>query len=951
MEHNMDKLLQSALTPDNMPEERLNRQIMHKAKEKRHTASRTRENKLYSAGSSTPSRIRSIFPTALAAACILAIFTITLSAVIRNADPILLSGETQPDYPTQSAPTEQTELPEETNPKESSIVKKLDAESSTAEERYKINIFLSNFSEQLFNAGSDTAFTSDTIAPDQLISFAYRWYMLNTEKSLEIIDGSYAILTFDQVNYALDRYFGLTLSDDDFANSRFEIRNQKIVMPFGSGESYPNFSVASEITEIGKGTYQVRFKIYSLIDAMSGGNKVTGKEWYCLTEGEASQSSALEYHSSGYAIVKPYKENGIDSYQLITYCLEGQLDISVDSELQKPLKPGKLGEYVTVDSNNNPIPSSNGTLFGFQDRLTYISTLWIGCEEFYVHANASSTLESQIGKSYSAFNLTGSSRDSTWCEGAEGSGIGEYVEIQQMYLGSGDDTLTFSEICIVNGYAVNEEKWQANNRVKQLKVYYGGTYVADLMLEDTINPQFFDISQLNLTVANGAEATFRFEIVSVYPGTTYDDTCITGIQIDFTGRDPSSSRYPINEWFPEKLVTVYMEGMPYMSLHIAGVPEIQVGEDGTVITPWSFVIYYDPARYVMTEEQGITYIRPSDPATEYPPCEMEIRHIPDVPPATAAEKTRGEMVRTRSDVSEITDHWDLDCIYFYFSEGMNWNSVCGSIYFFSDGMGGTFQITSRYIMEAAEGHGARFHAMLDTFTVFSVSQKFSLMDSSVPTISADTAPQAEDQRILKPWIGKFYIAGSAEAEDMLLFYDEDVFGFHDRMTWGCSSWCGCDEFYSNAVASSTLESQSGESYSASNLTEFFRDSTWCEGVEGSGIGETVEIKQLYRGGGDDIFTFSEFCIVNGYAMNESKWQANNRVSKLKVYYEDTYVATLLLEDTINPQFFDISQLNLTVGNGEEATFRFEIAGVYPGTTYDDTCITGIMIDFTGKYAH
>lgn len=542
MEHNMDELLKTALTPADAPEERLNRQIMHKAKEKSHTAGQTRENKLYSAGSSTPSRRRSFFPTALAAVCILTIFAITLSAVIRNVNPVLSASEPQTDYPTQSAPTEQTKLPEETKPKETSIVKKLDAESSTAEERYKINIFLSNFSEQWFNNSSDAEFIVNLIDPDQLIKFAYQWYTLNSEKSLEITDGSYAALTFDQVNYALDRYFGLTLSDDDFANSRFEIRNQTIVIPYGAGESYPNFSVASEITEIGNGNYLVRFKIYSLIEAMSGGNKVTDKEWYSLTEAEASESSALMYDSSGYAIVRPYQENGIDSFQLETYCLDGQHCIcGYPPEISELLlAPKEIGEYYIPDSieGKNMLNSDDKDEFGFPAWLTRGCVDWGGCADFYSNAVASSTLESQGEKIYSASNLTEFYRDTTWCEGVEGSGIGETVEIKQMFHTCGGyPDYVFSEICIINGYAMNENKWQANNRVRKLKVYYGDTYVATLLLEDTIKPQFFDISQLNLTIGSGEEAQFRFEIADVYPGSTYDDTCITGIFIDFFGKD------------------------------------------------------------------------------------------------------------------------------------------------------------------------------------------------------------------------------------------------------------------------------------------------------------------------------------------------------------------------------------------------------------------------------
>ena len=30
---------------------------------------------------------------------------------------------------------------------------------------------------------------------------------------------------------------------------------------------------------------------------------------------------------------------------------------------------------------------------------------------------------------------------------------------------------------------------------------------------------------------------------------------------------------------------------------------------------------------------------------------------------------------------------------------------------------------------------------------------------------------------------------------------------------------------------------------------------------------------------------------------------------------------------------------------------FEIEEVYPGTLYEDTCLTGLVMEFSGRYAH
>lgn len=211
-------------------------------------------------------------------------------------------------------------------------------------------------------------------------------------------------------------------------------------------------------------------------------------------------------------------------------------------------------------------------------------------------------------------------------------------------------------------------------------------------------------------------------------------------------------------------------------------------------------------------------------------------------------------------------------------------------------------------------------------------------------------PGGWNYQFATPQIGSFkgYTMEDAGAIDMK---DGEVFGYDDRLTMGCSAWCGCSDYVCEASATSTLAAQGNVRYDASNLTEESRDSVWSEGVEGLGIGESIEIKQMYMGIGDAEFTFHSICIVNGYAENETKWQENGRVKSLKLYYEDEYMGLITLEDTMKPQYIDVSPVQMKVGNGFNANFRFEIAEVYEGSKYEDTCITGIVIDFEGKYAH
>ena len=48
---------------------------------------------------------------------------------------------------------------------------------------------------------------------------------------------------------------------------------------------------------------------------------------------------------------------------------------------------------------------------------------------------------------------------------------------------------------------------------------------------------------------------------------------------------------------------------------------------------------------------------------------------------------------------------------------------------------------------------------------------------------------------------------------------------------------------------------------------------------------------------------------------------------------------------MKPQFIDLTPLQLSIGNGREAVFRFEIEAVYEGEKFDDTCLTGIELSY------
>lgn len=111
-------------------------------------------------------------------------------------------------------------------------------------------------------------------------------------------------------------------------------------------------------------------------------------------------------------------------------------------------------------------------------------------------------------------------RETCWCEGKSDDGIGEWVEVEL--------TEAVAACSIQNGFVRSLTEipgkdihtfFLKNNRVKTLEVSsIDGTVVQTLALADAQALQRF-----NLALSPG---TYRFTIRSVYPGTTWKDTCL-----------------------------------------------------------------------------------------------------------------------------------------------------------------------------------------------------------------------------------------------------------------------------------------------------------------------------------------------------------------------------------------------------------------------------------------
>ena len=174
-------------------------------------------------------------------------------------------------------------------------------------------------------------------------------------------------------------------------------------------------------------------------------------------------------------------------------------------------------------------------------------------------------------------NLKVEKFNKAWSEGVDGNGVGEKIKYQYVFLRGpwvvdeyGQDvhgllnnySITMEELCkiqynylkkdlgynlydevdslddcyfltseiiIENGYCKTKELWENNGRVKTLKLTFedGEEYI--LNLKDTMKPQSFKLEHRTNGIQAPLEATF--EILDVYEGTKYDDTCITTLEL------------------------------------------------------------------------------------------------------------------------------------------------------------------------------------------------------------------------------------------------------------------------------------------------------------------------------------------------------------------------------------------------------------------------------------
>ncbi len=137
---------------------------------------------------------------------------------------------------------------------------------------------------------------------------------------------------------------------------------------------------------------------------------------------------------------------------------------------------------------------------------------------------------------------------------------------------------------------------------------------------------------------------------------------------------------------------------------------------------------------------------------------------------------------------------------------------------------------------------------------------------------------------------------------------------------------------SEATASSTYPGSDGVSYAAKNVTDGKVSTVWTEGADGAGMGESVTL--VLKGGPAKV---EGMTIWNGNWYTYDFFERHNRIKEVLVEFSDGSTERHELEDGFKP--FDVRFEK----PHETSQVTLKIKGKYGGNTFDDTCISEVVL--------
>lgn len=128
---------------------------------------------------------------------------------------------------------------------------------------------------------------------------------------------------------------------------------------------------------------------------------------------------------------------------------------------------------------------------------------------------------SSSGQDYPVGYAFDSNINTMWTEGVWGNGIGEMISITL------DGAHKLNGITIYNGNRISHDLYEKYSRIKTIRVTFSDGSQKQFELEDT----FYEPCQVNF-INPVSSKSLKIEILEVYEGTTYQDTCIAEMSIN-----------------------------------------------------------------------------------------------------------------------------------------------------------------------------------------------------------------------------------------------------------------------------------------------------------------------------------------------------------------------------------------------------------------------------------
>lgn len=194
---------------------------------------------------------------------------------------------------------------------------KLDAET-----QYQANVFLSNFSEQSFG-NYDLA----DVPYGQMIQYIHIFCKINRHDLITYQSGEETISKAD-VNALMNRFFSTTYApaeDEEFYlgyGSHFYYAGGYYRFIAADGESYNKFTVVDELSRNNDGTITASFQVYEVGLEEYWNVPGVDRAYYYMSSDQVADmvwAERVRPVQGGVALLRPYDNNGVASYQLLRY--------------------------------------------------------------------------------------------------------------------------------------------------------------------------------------------------------------------------------------------------------------------------------------------------------------------------------------------------------------------------------------------------------------------------------------------------------------------------------------------------------------------------------------------------------------------------------------------------------------------------------------------------------